>query len=206
MRLQLRRLTTNESNKLNFQLNRSMRIVFFLLCSVLASCGNDVRVKPDAKLRLEYPPGNYERMDADCSYSFIKNDLATLKKNKNCGMNLVYPKMQATIYLTYQKIQNNNIDSLLYDAQKLAYDHILKAESIPEQPYVNPDKEVYGMFYSINGNAASQSHFYVTDSLNHFVSGSLYFKAKPNFDSIYPAVVYLREDIRKLMETIEWKN
>ena len=175
----MRRLTTNESNKLNFQLNRSMRIVFFLLCSVLVSCGNDVRVKPDAKLRLEYPPGNYERMDADCSYSFIKNDLAT---------------------------QNNNIDSLLYDAQKLAYDHILKAESIPEQPYVNPDKEVYGMFYSINGNAASQSHFYVTDSLNHFVSGSLYFKAKPNFDSIYPAVVYLREDIRKLMETIEWKN
>ena len=88
---------------------------------------------------------------------------------------------------------------------KLAYDHNIKAESIPEQPFVNPEKSVYGMFYMINGDAASQSHFYVTDSLNHFVTGSLYFKAKPNFDSIYPAVVYLREDIRKIMETIEWK-
>jgi gliding motility-associated lipoprotein GldD len=183
-----------------------MRILYLLLFSILFSCGNEVRVKPDAKLRLEYPLGKYERVVTDCPYSFLVNDLASLKKNKNCGMNLTYPKMQATVYLTYQKIQNNNIDSLLYDAQKLAYDHIRKAESIPEQPYINSDKKVYGMFYLINGNAASQSHFYVTDSLNHFVTGSLYFKAKPNFDSIYPAVVYLREDIRKLMETIEWKN
>ena len=57
----------------------------------------------------------------------------------------------------------------------------------------------------INGNAASQSHFYATDSVNHFITGSLYFEAKPNFDSIYPAAVYLREDIRRIMETIEWK-
>lgn len=202
----MKRLTINESNKLNFQLNHSMRILYLLLFSVLFSCGNEVRVKPDAKLRLEYPLGKYKRVVTDCDYSFLVNDLASLRKNKNCGMNLAYPKMQATVYLTYQKIKNNNIDSLLYDAQKLAYDHMRKAESIPEQPYVDPDNKVYGMFYSINGNAASQSHFYVTDSINHFVTGSLYFKAKPNFDSIYPAVVYLREDIRKLMETIEWKN
>lgn len=113
--------------------------------------------------------------------------------------------MNATVYMTYQEVTNNNMESLLYDAQKLAYDHDIKAESIPEQPFVNPEKEVYGMFYMINGNAASQSHFYVTDSLKHFVTGSLYFNAKPNFDSIYPAVVYLREDIRKIMESMEWQ-
>lgn len=174
--------------------------------SVFVSCGDEVRVKPDAKLRLEYPTGKYERIYTGCPYSFLMNDFASVEKNKRCGINLTYPKMQATVYLTYQEINDKNIDSLLYDAQKLAYDHMRKAESIPEQPYVNRDKNVYGMFYSINGNAASQSHFYVTDSINHFVTGSLYFKAKPNFDSIYPAVVYLREDIRTLMETIEWKN
>ena len=113
--------------------------------------------------------------------------------------------MKATLYLTYQDVKNNNLDSLLRDAQKLAYDHTIKANSIPEQPYVNPDKNVYGMFYMINGNAATQAEFYATDSINHFLNGALYFEAKPNFDSIYPAVVYLREDIRKLMETITWK-
>ncbi len=121
-------------------------------------------------------------------------------------MNLRYPKMRATIYLTYQNVENNNLESLLYDAQKLAYDHNIKAESIPEQPFVNEEDKVFGMFYMINGNAASQSQFYVTDSLNHFITGSLYFEAKPNFDSIYPAVSYLREDIRKMMETIKWQE
>lgn len=183
-----------------------MRALSLFFIIVLASCGNDVTVKPEAKLRLDYPLGKYERVDTDCPYSFLVNDLASVVKNKNCALNVAYPRMHATVYLTYQKVKNNNIDSLLYDAQKLAYDHNKKAESIPEQPYVNPDKKVYGMFYQINGNAASQSHFYVTDSVNHFVTGSLYFDAKPNFDSIFPAVVYLREDIRKMMETIEWKE
>ena len=61
------------------------------------------------------------------------------------------------------------------------------------------------MFYMINGDAATQSQFYVTDSINHFVTGSLYFNSKPNFDSIYPAAVYLRNDIRVIMESIQWK-
>ncbi|RMA65759.1 gliding motility lipoprotein GldD [Ulvibacter antarcticus] len=178
----------------------------FILCVFLMSCEDPVTVKPNAKLRLEFPSAAYKRIDKDCPYSFEKNESAALKKTKNCGMNVQYSKMNATIYLTYQSVRNNNLDSLVYDAQKLAYDHNIKAESIPEQPFVNPNNNVYGMFYKINGNAASQSHFYVTDSVNHFVTGSLYFDAKPNFDSIYPAVVYLREDIRKIMETIRWKE
>jgi gliding motility-associated lipoprotein GldD len=114
--------------------------------------------------------------------------------------------MKATLYLTYQKVGKNNLDSLLRDAQKLAYDHAVKAESIPEQPFVNKDKGVYGMFYMINGNAATQAEFYATDSLQHFLNGALYFDAKPNFDSIYPAVMYLRNDMRIIMETLAWKN
>jgi len=181
-------------------------LALLILVLSVASCGDEVTVKPAAKLRLEYPQGTFKRIDSDCPYSFLKNDNAVLQQSKNCGMNVSYPKMHATVYLTYQCVQNNNLDSLLYDAQKLAYDHNIKAESIPEQPFVNAEDKVYGMFYMINGNAASQSHFYVTDSVNHFVTGSLYFEAKPNFDSIYPAVNYLREDIRKIMESVSWKN
>lgn len=156
-------------------------------------------------LSLNYPKPDYKKVDSDCPYSFEMNGKATLIKKKNCGININYPNMKATLYLTYRDVKSNNLDSLLQDAQKLAYDHTIKANSIPEQPFVNPDKKVYGMFYMINGNAATQAEFYVTDSINHFLNGALYFDAKPNFDSIYPAVVYLREDIRKLMETITWE-
>ena len=156
-------------------------------------------------LRLDYPKPNYKTIHSDCPFSFEMNGNATLTQKKNCGLNLNYPTMKATLYLTYQDVHNNNLDSLLQDAQKLAYDHTIKANSIPEQPYINPDKKVYGMFYMINGNAATQAEFYATDSINHFLNGALYFEAKPNFDSIYPAVVYLREDIRRLMETVSWE-
>ncbi len=156
-------------------------------------------------LRLEYPKAIYKTEETGCPYNFSMNENATMVKKNRCGTNIYYSNMKATLYLTYQDIRNNNLDSLLQDAQKLAYDHTIKANSIPEQPFMNPDKNVYGMFYMINGNAATQAEFYVTDSINHFLNGALYFDAKPNFDSIYPAVIYLREDIRKLMETITWE-
>lgn len=183
-----------------------MRTVLVLISMLmLFSCGDEVLVKPSAKLRLEYPTPSFHETMTNCDYNFMINDFAELQSNNNCGSKVYYPKMNATVYLTYQNVQNNNLDSLLYDAQKLAYNHDIKANGIPEKLFVNPENRTYGMLYSINGNAASQSHFYLTDSIQHFLTGSLYFEAKPNFDSIYPAVIYLREDIRYMMETMQWQ-
>jgi len=184
-----------------------MRILLLLFSFMLFfSCADDVIIKPKSQLRLEYPNPNYENAEIDFPYSFQKNKAANLLQKRNFGLNLEYPNMKATVYMTHQNVTKNNLDSLLRDAQKLAYDHAVKAESIPEQPFVNPDENVYGMFYMINGNAATQAEFYITDSIRHFVTGALYFEAKPNFDSIYPAVVYLRKDMRHIIETLKWND
>ena len=61
------------------------------------------------------------------------------------------------------------------------------------------------MFYEVGGNAATNIQFYVTDSTKNFVTGSLYFYAKPNFDSILPAASYIKADVRKIIETMKWK-
>lgn len=184
-----------------------MRFLLGLLFIIgLASCDNEVVIKPKAQLRLEYTKASYKEHKSVCDFSFQKNEIAVLQKKRNCGLNLHYPKMKATLYITYQIVNESNLDSLLRDAQKLTYDHAIKAESIPEQPFVNPDHNVYGMFYMINGNAATQAQFYATDSVKHFITGALYFEAKPNFDSLYPSAVYLRNDIRRIMETLEWST
>jgi gliding motility-associated lipoprotein GldD len=112
--------------------------------------------------------------------------------------------MKATLYLTYKPV-NNNIEKLLRDAQKLTYEHVIKADDILEQPFINFDNKVYGMFYEVGGNAATNIQFYVTDSTKNFVTGSLYFYAKPNFDSILPAASYIKADVRKIIETMKWK-
>ena len=107
-----------------------------------------------------------------------------------------YPSMKGSIFITYKSVEGN-LNELLSDAQKLSYEHVVKADNILEQPYINPESRVYGMFYEVEGDAASQSQFYLTDSTRHFVTGSLYFYAKPNYDSILPAAVYL--------ESLTWK-
>ena len=179
-------------------------LAVLILVGLMGSCGDDIVVKPEAKLRLQYPVPSYEKMGLPCPYSFEKNQMAKIEVKSNCAVNIDYPSMKATVYITYQEV-NDNLKALLEDAQKLTYDHTVKATEIFEQPRVDSVNKVYGMFYMINGDAATQSQFYVTDSLKHFITGSLYFNSKPNFDSIYPAAVYLRNDIRVIMESIHWK-
>ncbi|MEX0997968.1 MAG: gliding motility lipoprotein GldD [Flavobacteriaceae bacterium] len=179
-------------------------IAIFSVLLFLNSCGQDVTVKPKAMLHLQYPEPVYKPVDFGCPFSFEINSLAKVNKKQNCWVNLEYSDMKATLHLTYREV-NNNLDSLLFDAQKLTYDHTIKASTIFEQPRVDSINDVYGMLYMINGNAATSTQFYATDSLKHFVTGSLYFRSKPNFDSILPAISYLREDVRHIMESIKWK-
>jgi gliding motility-associated lipoprotein GldD len=167
-------------------------------------CKEDVLPKPSGYLRLDYPEAKYMNFENQCPFTFEMNADAVIKGEKDCGFTITYPKMKATIYLTYKPV-NQDVNTLLRDAQKLTYEHVIKADDILEQPYLNPNKKVYGMFYQVNGNAATNSQFYVTDSTRHFVTGSVYFYAKPNFDSIMPAASYIKNDMQRLMETLKWK-
>ena len=167
-------------------------------------CKDDVIPKQSSYLRLDYPMAKYADFENNCPFTFEMNSDAVIKAEKDCSFTITYPKMKATIYLNYQPV-NNDINALLKDAQTLTYKHVIKADDILEQPYLNPEKKVYGMFYQVNGNAATNSQFYATDSTKHFVQGTVYFYAKPNFDSIMPAASYIKNDMQRLLETLKWK-
>ncbi|WP_445383917.1 gliding motility lipoprotein GldD [Robiginitalea sp. IMCC44478] len=184
-------------------MKHKLSLILFLTIFAVG-CKDETLPKPKAMLRLDYPQGAYKIAEANCPYEFEYNQLASQRTDGDCNIVLDYPEMKGSIYLTYKPVEGN-ITQLLSDAQKLSYEHVVKADNILEQPYINPDGEVYGMFYEVRGDAASQSQFYVTDSTSHFVTGSLYFYAKPNYDSIYPAAVYLQRDIRRIMESLSWK-
>ncbi len=179
-------------------------LVYIALVGLLFGCKDEVLPKPNAQLRLDYPKSTYGKLSTK-NYAFEINETAKTKLENANALTLDYPEMNASIYLTYKQV-DNDLNTLLSDAQKLSYEHVVKADNIVEQPFVNAKDGVYGMFYEVSGNAASQSQFYVTDSLNHFVTGSLYFYAKPNYDSILPAAVYLQTDVRRIMETLRWKK
>lgn len=180
---------------------------FLILLSTLVftSCSKEIKPKPDSFLRLDYEHPIYETFEETCAFTFEKNKNTNVEQEKNCAFKIHYPKLKATIYINYKTV-NGDLNKLLKDAQKLTYDHTIKADAIIEQNFENRENKVYGMFYEVEGNAATNVQFYATDSVKNFVVGSLYFYTKPNYDSILPAAAYVKDDIRRIMETIKWKQ
>jgi gliding motility-associated lipoprotein GldD len=193
---------------------RPKYILIPLIVSFLLSCGDDTIPKPKGYLRLEYPQPEYKNVDVSLPFTFDKNVLAERIRNIKAdssnniyGVDIDYPSLKGTIYLTYKPVSSKaQLLNYIRDAQNLTQKHVIKADEIAEQPFLNKEHKVFGMFYEIGGNAASQSQFYVTDSTKHFLNGSLYFYAKPNYDSLYPAAVYLKKDIQHIMESLKWKE
>jgi len=58
----------------------------------------------------------------------------------------------------------------------------------------------------LEGNSASAVQFYLTDSVNHYLRGALYFNVKTNRDSLQPVLDFLRVDIDNFIKTFEWKK
>ncbi len=184
-------------------MNKLSRFFWSLCLVAFVGCKEDVLPKPSAELRLEYEEGKFGKLETD-QFEFQFNDKAILKEKNSRSLTLDYPEMKGTIFMNYRKI-DGNLEQLLRDAQKFSYEHVVKADGIDERVFKNEEANVYGNFYSVTGDAASQAQFYATDSTKHFITGSLYFYAKPNYDSIYPAAVYLQNDMLTIMETLRWK-
>lgn len=181
-----------------------------LVCLLLVlSCQENFKPKPRGFLAHNYPEPNYEDLQADCPYTFQINENAVIRSSTStkdpCVFNIVYPSFRGAIYITYEKV-DDNIEKLLADAQQLPLKHTIKADEIFGDEFVDTSHNVYGMLYTVTGNAASQAQFYMTDSINHFLTGSIYFRRTPNYDSIFPAAEYIKDDMKKLIETLEWKN
>ena len=89
-------------------------------------------------------------------------------------------------------------------SRSLAYKHNNQADIISEQVYIDQKNNVYGMLYDYEGVTATSTQFYLTDSVENFFRGSLYFNTEIN-DSIIPINNFIKNDIRFLIETFRWK-
>ena len=177
----------------------------FLIGILFSSCKEDVLPKPKAYLSLKYPTTKYQKVHVAKPYSFEVSSNAELIEQPKYWRQIRYPKLKATINITYKPIVNN-LKELLVESEKLVYEHAVKAEEIITKNFENFEKRVFGSMQEISGNAASQIQFHLTDSTNNFIKGALYFYIKPNYDSILPAVDYIKKDIMRLIETFEWEK
>ena len=187
----------------------NLRYIFFILICLSNGCREVFVPKPRAFLSLEYPKATYQKINSDMPFSFEKNKLATLEIIKNNyetkSFNLKYNLLNANLYLSYQPMKNN-LSSYISEVEFRTKTHGKVANEVFEQKFENLETSVFGNLYKLSGPVASQSQFYITDKKNHFVSGSLYFETKANYDSILPAVIYIQKDITHFIESLRWKN
>ena len=186
-------------------------LILFGASSFLSSCETEFTPRPKGYFRIDFPEKKYATFDSACAFKF---DFPTYCKvlpytgaqQERCWLNIDFKDYKAKIHFSYFDITASNLQQHLEDSRSLAYKHAQKADGIEETPFINPIKKVYGLVYSISGNAASSLQFYITDSTSHFVRGALYFNAAPNSDSTAPVLNFIKADVTRLIESFEWKN
>ncbi len=178
--------------------------------TMFQSCNRDYSPKPRSYFRIDFPEKEYKQfISEDCPYGFLYPDYATIHPDtaydtEPCWKHIYYEPFDAYLHLSYKPVQSfENFHELREDARTFVYEHTVKASDI-KQHQMTTGGNTLGVLFMIDGAAASTLQFYATDSVRHYLRGALYFNAPTNRDSLDPVIDYLEEDIRVLMETIEW--
>jgi len=166
--------------------------------------------KPHGFFRIDLPQKQYVVFDSIYPFRFetpvysrvIEIEKDTFESNK---INIEYSNYKATLHLTYLPLKNN-LDLYITDTYKYVDKHIPKASNIDEKLYTNDLSKVYGLTFKIEGSGvASPFQFFVTDSIQHFLRGALYFKMAPKNDSLKPVIDFISSDINHMINTLSWK-
>lgn len=185
-----------------------------LIAVFFIACGESEYIpKPHGYFRIEFPEKEYIKFDSSSfPYTFEYPTYAKIESDKNLKsdpfwLNIVIKKYNATIYLSYKKINSkNDLAKYIEDTRAFVMKHIPKSTGILDTMYKENAKRLYGIRYEIQGtDAASPLQFFLTDSTKHFFRAALYFNNVPNNDSLDPVIKFIKQDVSHLIETFNWK-
>ena len=190
---------------------------FITICSVALAgiaCNSSYTVKRKGYFRIDFPKHEYRVFDKPgYPYTFeypvyaevIQDSTFFEDRPENpYWINVDIPRFNGKIYISYKEIGKNDLTKLVNDAFSLTYKHTQKATEINDSLMFTPSG-LTGIFFNVGGNAATAKQFFVTDSVNHFLRGALYFDATPNEDSLGIVNDFLQVDMKHLINTLQWK-
>ena len=98
------------------------KFIFSLIIMYLTSCQQVILPKPKAFLNLEYDEAVYQNLLLNRPYFFEISQSAIIKDEPKYWLKIQYPKLNASIDITYRKIENN-LRELLMESEKLVFKH-----------------------------------------------------------------------------------
>lgn len=176
--------------------------------------------KPRMYPKVTYPERNYVAFDKNyCAFSFqyptyMKFERDSLLGNQQskhpCWFTMEMPDLNGSVHFTYTDISGDSLAEKLFDilndSYQLSTKHNIKAAGRTITETKDLERRLYAQIYGVEGDVASPYHFVLTDSMQHAIWASLYFKTRPEADSMAPIVDFVKEDLGKVIETFEWNN
>jgi gliding motility-associated lipoprotein GldD len=190
------------------------RLIFICFAATFFySCKNDQPIpKPPTYLRSELPKHTYRFVSNECPYELKLAEIYNYKpcifeKSNFCMQQIDLGPLNGSLFLYYINFPSkDSLPSIINYANDKVDEHKIKADKIDFRQLIDKKKRVYGTFFELKGNVATNFQFYLTDSLNHFVRGEVLLNCRPNYDSLRPTLEYLKHDLLELVNNFKWEK
>lgn len=207
-------------------------IAVILFSLVAASCNSPYTSKKKGYFKIDFPKKKFVKFDEPGFpyvfeypvYAKIIQDSTYFDKTPDnpYWVNIDFPFSKGRIFISYKTIGGksayqiktrdgyrdslgiNSFENLVNDSYKLSFKNEIKAYSIDDSVMHTPHN-ITGVFFSLTGNVATAKQFFVSDTTKHFLRGALYFDATPNEDSLRPVNDFLQQDMKHIINTLQWK-
>ncbi len=190
-------------------------LLLIALSLLVLSCSEDFTPKPKGFNHIPLPEHSYIVLsDTNSPYSFEYASIAKVYRDslgysdfKQHYKIIEYPEQLCKIHLTYKRIKGSidTLNSYIGEGYRLLDGHDKKAYGF-EEVYDTTDTGLNLALFELEGDVPSQVQFMVHDSTTNFVRGALYFEVATKNDSLAPVINYVREDIRHMLDTMEFKD
>jgi len=188
-----------------------MKYCLIISCFFLLSCSSEYLPKPKGYNRIELPKTEYTTLPDSFPYTFEYSKHAKILPDtswiaEDYWITVFYPRMEASIQITYKPVTDSIIREFLSDSYKLTSQHNVKAYAIEESILELPGG-LYASFTELEGQVPTQVQFHITDrdSTDHFLRGALYFRTATKNDSLAPVIDYVKKDILHMITTLKWE-
>lgn len=189
---------------------KATKFLLLLLGYICFSC-TEYTPKPRGYFRIDPGPHSYYSISGEVlPFNFKASSLAKFSCSSAIDsvtwVNVLYPQLKATIYCNYVSLSKVTLEEAIGECRFLVERQAIAKDEIREKSFSNPSARVYGSLFLLDGASVSPVQFMLTDSVNHFLRGALYYDCQLNSDSLAPVTDFLRQDIMELIQSFTWKK
>lgn len=183
---------------------RIFKFIYFF--TLFFTCENNFNLpKPDAYLRIEFNEPkylNYEDLNSQIDF-YYNSSSSSINKISSKSINLNYENLGMSLDLSFNKLSSENeVINYITDFNLLLDTHTKRSNGFLVKEFENVEYSTFGKIYEFKGDVASPIQFFITDSLNNFIQGVVNKEISSKYDSIYPSIQYIKNDILVFFESI----